>query len=129
MLGIQPHKITVELKDFFRLTCRKFNLMEFMLQKYVKLTEHDHDGIIFNHEEKEYLIGTTNPGYIKWKPEELNTVDFMVVPNINLEEKYGRRVLDLYVGFNDTTLCRYNKQFYAFTVINEAGFNELARGL
>ena len=80
--------------------------------------EHKYDGIIFNHEEKEYVIGTTNNGYVKWKPEELNTVDFVVVPNTNYEDKYGKRVLDLYVGYNDTVLGRYARTFYAFTVVD-----------
>lgn len=47
-------------------------------------------------------MGTTNNGYIKWKPEHLNTVDFMVVPNVNFEEKYGKKVLDLYVAVQDS---------------------------
>ena len=32
------------------------------------MMEHNYDGIIFNHEEKEYIVGATNNGYIKWKP-------------------------------------------------------------
>ena len=42
----------------------------------------------------------------------------MVVPNVNMEEKYGKKVLDLYVGVNDGNLGRYSRQFFAFTVIN-----------
>ena len=50
--------------------------------------EHENDGLIFNHENKEYVIGTTNAGYIKWKPEHLNTVDFMVMPNHNFKNRF-----------------------------------------
>lgn len=31
----------------------------------------------------------------------------------------------MYVGYSDTTLGRYIRLFYAFTVIDEAGFSEL----
>ena len=70
-------------------------------------------------------MGATNNGYIKWKPEELNTVDFVIVPNLNLEDRFGKRILDLYVGFNDTQLNRYIRMFYAFTVIDEGTFSDL----
>ena len=62
------------------------------------------------------MIGTTNPGYIKWKPEHLNTVDFMVLPNDNFEH-YSGRLLDLYTAINDQELGRYTRQFYAFMVV------------
>ena len=67
-MGIPRGNISVELKDFFRLPNRKFNTIDFMLNRYVKAMEHQYDGLIFNHEEKEYIIGSTNNGYIKWKP-------------------------------------------------------------
>jgi ATP-dependent DNA ligase len=99
--------------------------MDFLLNKYVKMIEHENDGIIFNHEEKEYVLGTTNPAYVKWKPEHLNTIDFMIVPNANLEDRYGKRVLDLYVAIQDADLNRYTRQFYAFTVVNELDFDHI----
>lgn len=125
MLEVPPHRIEVRLKDFFRLTSPKFNIVEFMLKKYVKCLPHENDGIIFNHEEKPYLLASSNPGYIKWKPAHLNTVDFMVVPNLNLEEAVGQRVLDLYLAVQDQQLERYTRQFYAFAVVSEADFSKL----
>lgn len=89
-----------------------------MLRKYVKCLPHENDGLIFNHEEKKYLRGTTNPGYIKWKPAHLNTVDFMIVPNLNLEEIVGRKVLDLYLAVQDTKLELYTRQFYSFAIVS-----------
>lgn len=125
MLEIAPHRIEVRVKDFFRLTSPKFNMVEFMLKKYVKCLPHENDGIIFNHEEKPYIRGASNPGYIKWKPAHLNTVDFMIVPNLTLEEIVGRRVLDLYLAMQDPKLERYTRQFYAFAVVSEADFSKL----
>ena len=49
MLGIPPFRIAVELKDFFRLTCRKYNVVDFLINKYVKMMNHKYDGLIFNH--------------------------------------------------------------------------------
>jgi ATP-dependent DNA ligase len=96
-----------------------------MIRKYVKCLPHENDGVIFNHEEKPYLLGTTNPGYIKWKPAHQNTVDFMIVPNQNLEEAVGRRVLDLYLATHNPELDRYTRQFYAFAVVPEADYVKL----
>lgn len=52
-------------------------------------------------------------------------MDFVVVPNTNFVEKYGRTILDLYVGYNDKTLNRYSRLFYAFAVVDQAVFDEL----
>ena len=60
----------------------------------------------------------TNTGYIKWKPAHLNTVDFMIVPNQNLEETVGRRVLDLYLAARSEELERYTRQFYTYAVVS-----------
>jgi hypothetical protein len=127
MLGIPACNIPIELKDFFRLTNRKFNVIDFLLRKYISQIEHENDGLIFNHEDKEYVIGTTNPGYIKWKPEHLNTVDFMIIPNRNLEDQFGRRVIDLYAAVNDADLGRYTKQFYAFMVVSEEKYYDICQ--
>jgi hypothetical protein len=40
MLGVRPHRIAVRVKDFFRLNCAKFNVVEFLLKKYVKCLPH-----------------------------------------------------------------------------------------
>lgn len=56
-----------------------------MFNTYIKSLPHENDGIIFNNEEKNYVFGT-NDGYLKWKPIELNTVDFLGIPNINFDE-------------------------------------------
>lgn len=118
MLGVKPSLIEVRIKDFFRLTCPKFNMTDFMIRKYTKCLPHENDGLIFNHEEKPYILGGTNGGYVKWKPAHLNTVDFMLVPNQNLEETVGRRVLDLYLATRSEELDRYTRQFYTFAVVS-----------
>ena len=62
---------------------------------------------------------------IKWKPEHLNTVDFMVIPNINYEDDYGRKVLDLYVGVNNQQLGIYTKQFFSFMIVDEEAYSRI----
>ena len=47
----------------------------------------------------------------------------MVVPNTNLVDRFGKKVIDLYTARNDQELGRYTKQFYAFMVVNEDKFN------
>jgi hypothetical protein len=42
-----------------------------------------------------------NNGYIKWKPSHLNTLDFMLVPNSNLSDKFGNKVVDMYLAIRD----------------------------
>lgn len=49
----------------------------------------------------------------------------MIVPNLNLEEIVGRKVLDLYLAFQDTKLEQYTRQFYAFAIVSEADFAKL----
>lgn len=50
----------------------------------------------------------------------------MIVPNLNLEDKFGRKVLDLYVAVQDKDLDRYTRQFYAFTVVSERDFEQVS---
>ena len=61
---------------------------------------------------------------MKWKPPELNTVDFLIVPNTNLEEKFGGTVLDLYLGEKDDENI-YRKLFYSFAVVENVDFKYL----
>lgn len=69
-----------------------------MFETYIPCLPHENDGIIFNNKKKEYVIGTTE-GYMKWKPPEQNTVDFLGVPNTNVEiEDSEFKILDLYLS-------------------------------
>ena len=47
------------------------------------------------------------------------------MPNYNLEEIYGRRILDLYTAVQDAELGRYTRQFYGFMVVSELKFDEI----
>ena len=49
----------------------------------------------------------------------------MVVPNLNLEDKFERRIVDLYTARHDADLGRYAKQFYSFMVVSNETFDEL----
>jgi len=42
------------------------------------------DGVIFTRIDLPYIPGKNN-GILKWKPEELNSVDFLVIKNENLK--------------------------------------------
>ena len=91
------------MKDFFRLNSEKYNIVKFMLYKYIKCLPHKNDGLIFNHQSKKYEFGM-NSGYVKWKPAHLNTLDFMLVPNNNLSDlgqKFENRVVDMYLATKD----------------------------
>ena len=96
----------------------KYNMLKFMLLKYIKLLPHENDGIIFNHDQKEYLFGE-NSGYIKWKPPDLNTLDFYIVPNTKFIDKFGKRVVDLYLAhFDHGNTGNYIRMFYIFAIIS-----------
>jgi hypothetical protein len=50
----------------------------------------------------------------------------MLVPNTNLSEEFGNRVLDLYLATRDTEVeGNYIRTFYAFTVVSEEQFQEI----
>lgn len=135
-----PHNaIEVKLKDFFRLSCNTYassdviqkwripqpSTSQFLQQYYIHALPHLNDGLIFNHEEQPYLLGP-NPAYLKWKPAELNTVDFLVVPNTKLQGKFSKRVLDLYLGWRDSEISTiYRMMFSNFTIVSEAEFADL----
>lgn len=49
----------------------------------------------------------------------------MIVPNQNLEEALGKRVLDLYLAYQDMKLERYTRQFYSFAVVSEQTYDQI----
>ena len=60
------------------------------------------DGVIFTRIDLPYIPGK-NFGILKWKPDYLNTVDFMLVKNEKMHEKFPKlinedfQVYELYV--------------------------------
>lgn len=105
-----------------------------MINHYMKCLPHENDGLIFNDETKPYILGR-NDGYLKWKPAHLNTVDFLIVHNENLEQKFehtGQMVMDLYLGWRDletidgnVTQNVYRTIFYNFTVVEKHQYETL----
>lgn len=91
-----------------------------MFEKYIPSLPHENDGIIFNDKNKEYLLGT-NEGYLKWKPMELNTVDFLGVPNTKFDEDDFKpfRVIDLYLRLQNRETNTYSELFEAFLLVDE----------
>ena len=97
----------------------------------MKCLPHENDGLIFNDETKPYVLGR-NEGYLKWKPAHLNTVDFLIVHNENLEHRFGKRVMDLYLGWRDTDMTSdsvnqnvYRMIFFNFTIVEEHQYEDL----
>lgn len=134
-----PYSIDICLKDFFRLTCnnyatsetmKKYKLphqpttIEFLKNFYIPALPHENDGIIFNHDEKPYILGVNN-GYLKFKPAEMNTIDFLIVPNTKFDGELTNRILDLYLGWKDEETKIYLMMFYNFTVISEQTFKDI----
>lgn len=68
-------KVEFILKDFYRCNQIEF-LMDSIIKK--KILPHENDGLIFTKNNYPYIPGK-NRGILKWKPNELNTVDFLVV--------------------------------------------------
>ena len=47
----------------------------------------------------------------------------MLVPNNNLSDKFGNRVLDMYLAVQDKEIeSKYVRTFYSFTVVGEDQF-------
>lgn len=92
------------LKDFFN--CEN---IDFLLNGIVEshALPHENDGLIFTKNNYPYLPGR-NRGILKWKPNELNTVDFFVcenpyypslIPNLFQEDNFF--VFELYTVYGD----------------------------
>ncbi len=67
-------KIEIFLKDYFT-----FDRIKFLYTKICPKLLHENDGIILNLDDYPYYSGQATEIF-KWKPQELNTVDFEVEP-------------------------------------------------
>lgn len=120
------------MKDFFDLDGRKERQLEFVFKTYIKSMNHKNDGVIFNKKtDAPYKLGK-NEGYLKWKPPELNTIDFLLVPNDKWSEDveaskpdYG--VVDLYLQWNDPETGTYRPIFYEFMVVPQRQYEQIGR--
>ena len=105
------------VKDFFDLDGRKERQLELVFKTYIKAMKHKNDGVIFNKKfNAVYKLGK-NEGYLKWKPPELNTIDFLLVPNDKwISEDQSNQtdleVVDLYLQWNDSETGTYRSIFY-----------------
>lgn len=69
-------------------------MTEYLLNYYIKNIPHNNDGLIFTRVfDSPYKPGTCDY-IIKWKPPQMNSIDFLVVPNENL---FDLDIVDLYV--------------------------------
>ena len=57
---------------------------------------HENDGLIFTRDSVPYPAGATE-SIIKWKPGDMNSIDFIAVNNASWSERFGKRIVDLYV--------------------------------
>lgn len=121
--------IEMFVKDFFDLDGKKERQLEFVFKTYIKSMNHKNDGVIFNRKENAvYKLGK-NEGYLKWKPPELNTVDFLLVPNENWDNAQtpNLKVVDLYLQWNDPETGTYRPIFYEFMVVETAEYEQIHR--
>jgi len=115
-------RLKIAVKDFFQV-----DACAFIFNKMVPKLPHENDGLIFTRNSVPYPVGATS-NIIKWKPPEFNTIDFMIVNNPGWD-KYGRRILDLYV----TRYNKFNEQndyiLFDIMVVDEDTFNEIGEQL
>lgn len=91
----------------------------------MKTIPHKNDGLIFTQITPAYQPGT-NKTIIKWKPPHMNTVDFYVCPNTNIEN-IGVKILFLkyiliyniiikkkIIIINIVFICKRWQYFYIF---------------
>ncbi len=72
------YSISLYMKDYFYL-----NQLD-ILQNYINKLKHHNDGVIINTNDYPYYSGQSYEIY-KWKPSEMNTIDFEVEYNDNLK--------------------------------------------
>uniref|UniRef100_A0A336MHT3 mRNA-capping enzyme n=1 Tax=Culicoides sonorensis TaxID=179676 RepID=A0A336MHT3_CULSO len=86
----QREPFSVRKKDFWDVTMASSLLGE----KFAKQLSHEPDGLIFQPKMDPYLPGQC-PEVLKWKPPELNSVDFKLL----IKEESGMGLLTRKVGF------------------------------
>ena len=126
-------RIDFFLKDFYLSKNVDF-LMNAIIYADQPLLPHENDGLIFTKCNYPYLPGR-NKGILKWKPNELNTVDFFITDNPYYPEKYKEIFADddiflfeLYTVYGDhfhffdfllvTSVEEYSKIMGSFRHIN-----------
>lgn len=78
----------------------------------------------------------TDDSIIKWKPPHMNTIDFLLVPNVDnilgigdltSDGKYlmESRVLDLYVMDHNSVRNSYESSFFDFMIVDKEFFEEV----
>lgn len=87
--------LEIYLKDFF-----KPSDIEFLFTSYIPKLPHKNDGLIFTAINQPYILGT-NPHIVKWKPPELNTIDFVI--------KRDKASYVLYTLSNNRTLEKFGE--------------------
>ena len=96
LIDRQAEPFGIRNKDFWGLSAKR---LHWLLAKYMPTLAHGNDGVILSALMKPYTIGTTNE-LLKWKPGNLNSVDFLLHVEENkprpgeLKEKVGK----LFVG-------------------------------
>jgi mRNA guanylyltransferase len=114
------HPMSMYLKDFFHPSDSYF-----LLDKFVHKLPHHNDGLIYTQISEPYIVGGTD-SILKWKEPDQNTVDFLVVNNLNFDEdKYGKRIVDLYVNQQNRELEESELMLFDFMVVDEDMFERI----
>lgn len=122
----QEITISIVVKDFF-----KYKHVSYLFDTYIPYLPHMNDGIIFTKNVSMYKPGT-DPSIIKWKPPNMNTIDFLLIPNTDSiidasdnNDLFSERVIDLYVMENNRDRRAYELSFFDFMVVTPEFFNEV----
>lgn len=123
---VQEVTISIVVKDFF-----KYKHASYLFETYIPYLPHRNDGLIFTKNVSMYKPGS-DANIIKWKPPNMNTIDFLLIPNTDSildssdnNEIYSEKIIDLYVMENNRERNAYEMSFFDFMIVTPKLFHEV----
>jgi hypothetical protein len=96
------------------------------LRDLVEKMHHENDGLIFTRDSVPYPAGATE-SIIKWKPGDMNSIDFIAVNNASWSERFGKRIVDLYVTEFNREKEEVQYIYFDFMIVNEEIYEDIAK--